>query len=394
MRDSYTCNPEIMNFAGSFGAEIKKGQVKPHDGNLQVEWEIDEMLRSEMLRKVGERVCSLVKEENVPPSEIAIVAPFVDPVMECTLAEHLSREGIPAVNIARRRRAKDNPFVNALITLACLAHPQFEILPSFTDIANTVSLVLGMDPIRSSLVADAITHERPYMFPRIEDVRQRERIGFSNAERYEYIRDWLLEYMRGKALPIEEFFRKVFLEILISLPKAQENMMACQQVIDSASSFLKGLALFTEIQDPNREFVMAVLKGSKAAESLVDVEKALEIEGVLLTTPIHYLYTSKNSSIQIWCDIRSSSWIPRDIKELSNPYVLSRSWSPKQEFSPEWEEAAMLEKLAVLVQCLLKRCKERVILASSQYNSQGYEDDGILSAFWEEALQKSKGRES
>jgi hypothetical protein len=393
MVNAYTCCPEIFRFADHFAEGVLAKKVSPYPCNHWVEWEIDVDLRSDMLDLVAKKLISLVNEEGVPADEIAVIAPFVDPVMEGTMSSALGDMGIGITNSTRRPRAKDNPFVKALVTLACLAHPGFGILPTMNDISDTVSLCLGMDPIRSAMVARVIMQQKPYMFPNIDDVLWRERIGFSNSERYEYIRNWLLKYMEGEPEPIDIFFRRVFIEILISLPAAHENLMACQQLMDSAASFLEGLEPFDEFENPNREFVNTILQGSKGAEGIIDVKNALNAPGILFTTPLHYLMTTRNRRVQVWCDIRSGGWVPREVKTISNPYVLSADWQPSQTMTPELEEWEALNKLAVVVRCLLRRCQERVILASSRYSSQGYEDDGILAEFWLQALQQGMGSE-
>lgn len=390
---SYTCSRGMAQFADEFGAYIVDDSLPipliPAD--IDVEWEIDVPLRSQMIDELKARVWQLIDDEGVLPEDIAIIAPFVDTVLECSLASYFDDRGIEITNTSRKRRAMDNPYTNAMIVLACLAHPSYRILPSEKDIADTISLILNMDPVRSSLIAKRVTAQKPYMFPEIEDVSLRERIGFSNSERYEYIRRWLLDYIDGPSVPIDHFFRRVFLEILITLPEVYENLIVCQQLIDAAQAFMDSLSSFGDHANLGSEFVLMFKEGAKQSESMIDVEAALHHKGILLTTPIQYLSTSRHKKVQVWCDIRSTNWTPRDVKIFTNPQVLSNNWDGSSPLTEEDEERFMREKLSTIVNCLLKRCGEKLILTSSQYSSQGFEDEGILAYMWRESMDATIG---
>lgn len=396
---SYTCSEYMDRFANDFSAYIINEDASSISApsipaGLDIEWNIDVPLRSQMIDELNKRIQSLIEDEGMLPEDIAIIAPFIDTVLECSLTGYFNDMGIEVVNTSRKRRAMDNPYTNAMIVLACLSHPSYEILPSQKDIADTISLILDMDPVRSSLIARQVVAQKPFMFPEIKDVHWRERIGFSNSERYEYIRAWLLDYIDGTPMPIDHFFRRVFLEILITLPTVDENLVACNQLIDTAEAFIKSLSPFGNHMDMGREFVLMFMEGAKQSETMIDVESALHDNGILLTTPMQYLSTSRHKKVQVWCDIRSTNWTPRDIKVFTNPYILSNLWDGVSPMTETDEERFMRDKLSTLVSCLLKRCNGKVILTSSQYSSQGYEDDGILANFWGSVLEgKSDERE-
>lgn len=396
---SYTCSREMAKFADRFATSIIN--AGDHDDliprvpdGLDIEWDIDVPLRSQMIDELKRRVWFLIENKGILPEDIAIIAPFIDTVLEGSLISFFTDRGIELVNTSRKRRAMDNPYTNAMIVLACLSHPSYGVLPSQKDIADTISLILDMDPVRSSLVARQVVAKKPYMFPAIDDVDWRERIGFSNSERYEYIRNWLLEYINSPPMPIDHFFRRVFLEILITLPTVHENLVACNQLIDVAEAFINSLTSFGSHIDMGREFVIMFMEGAKQSESMIDVEATLHDKGILLTTPMQYLSTSRHKKVQVWCDIRSTNWTPRDIKVFTNPYILSNLWDGVNPITEEDEERFMRDKLATIVNCLLKRCSEKVILTSSHYSSQGYEDEGILANLWSSALENRSGGEA
>ena len=181
-----------------------------------------------------------------------------------------------------------------------------------------------MDPVRSSLIARQVVAQKPFMFPEIKDVHWRERIGFSNSERYEYIRAWLLDYIDGTPMPIDHFFRRVFLEILITLPTVDENLVACNQLIDTAEAFIKSLSPFGNHMDMGREFVLMFMEGAKQSETMIDVESALHDNGILLTT-LYCIYLHLGIRRCRYGGI-STNWTPRDIKVFTNPIFFQIYW--------------------------------------------------------------------
>ncbi|NMA95054.1 MAG: hypothetical protein GX974_03350 [Clostridiales bacterium] len=388
LSESFTCSKYMSRLADKVSLYILDDSLPAPtvSENIDIKWDIDTPLRSQMIDELNDQIWKLIDKEGYMPGDIAIIAPFVDAVLECSIVRFFEQREIEVRNTSRKRRAMDNPYTNAMIVLSCLAHPSFKILPSQKDIADTVSLILGIDPVRSGLIAKAVTRQQPYRFPAIEDPLFRERVGFDSSDRYEYIRNWLLEYKDGPPIPIDDFFKKVFLEILIILPEVYDNLIACSQMIDTARAFIESLAFFDSSIDIGRKFILMFKEGAKQSESMIDVETALSFDGILLTTPIQYLSTSRHKKVQIWCDIRSTNWTPRDAKVFTNPQVLSTSWRGSGPLTEEDEEKFMREKLSTIINSLLKRCEAKLILTSSQYSSQGFEESGLLSAIWREVL--------
>ena len=53
-------------------------------------------------------------------------------------------------------------------------------------------------------------------------------------------------------------------------------------------------------------------------------EMLLQDNSIVLTSPYTYLTSNLSSKVQIWTDINSNMWSPRNVHELSNSYVLKR----------------------------------------------------------------------
>jgi len=92
-----------------------------------------------------------------------------------------------------------------------------------------------------------------------------------------------------------------------------------------------------------------------------------------------YLSNSLEHKVMILIGLSSKNWLPRCIKELSNPYVLTPTWKETDIYSESLEEENQKQNIAVIMRALLKRCSEQFVTFESQYSGDGFENDGMLS---------------
>ena len=111
-----------------------------------------------------------------------MISSYADPVTEFVIARILERYGYEVKNLARKNRLIDNPFSQALITLAQLCHPAYGSMPNRDDVRALLRMVLKIDPVRSSILAGEIVSQRPFArFPDIEFPGLVERVGYYNV---------------------------------------------------------------------------------------------------------------------------------------------------------------------------------------------------------------------
>lgn len=385
LKEVWTASPENKSFGETLFANIihqeEKKVVHQHFTFLQTE------LRSSLLEQVAKKIISLLKA-GVLAQQIAVLAPYVDNVIEFVLQHHLNKEGYKITNLTRKSRMLDNTFIQALVTLACLAHPQWGQLPSVSHLADTLGLVLGLDPVRSGFLGEEIAKKKPYALPDLDQPRLRQKIGFAVGERYEYLRQWLLNYQGQGLLPINSFFQLLFTEILSPLPQAEENILACRQLIESANQFLATLqAVEGEQAEHNLSFIQFLQEGVKGAENLSQIAQKLEPQGIILASPYVYLASSLSSTVQVWLDLSSEQWYRSDVQELANVHVLLRSWPLGEVWNQNLDLSSRREKAAVLLSSLCQRCSGSLLLASSFYSSQGYEQEGWVEPLLQDTLE-------
>lgn len=82
------------------------------------------------------------------------------------------------------------------------------------------------------------------------------------------------------------------------------------------------------------------------------------------------------SSVQIWTDVTSNLWSPRNIKKFSNDCVLKKSWNENVVYTEEIETRNRKKNLYSVAKALLRKCSGRIYLYGSEYSEMGYEQNG------------------
>jgi len=372
----YTCKDSMVEFSDMLFETVTKDR-KPEKIEANIKCFPETQLRTEMLDNVVKYTKELV-DSGVNPSDISYISTFADPVTEYILSSRLEKYGIELKNISRKSRFIDNKFVHALITLGYLCHPHEKIIPNRDDIKSLIMMVLDMDPIRSSVLAGIVCNQNPFAkFPKLTEEDVIDKIGYMNISKYEFICDWINNYREQEPLNMDEFFQKVFVEVLLVYGADEEDIVSIKRLIDSAKNFSESVKRFGTI-DVNREFLKMIKNNVKSAESIFEMEEENNENSIIFSTPLTYLSNSLISKYMIIIGLSSDHWLPRCVKELSNPYVLTPTWNEADIYSEEIEEKNQKNNLAVIMRALIKRCEEEFITFESRYSGDGYENDGIL----------------
>lgn len=373
--DSYTASQESRQLAQSLAERVLEG--KSLIQNDFVKGEIQTNLRGDMLLQIGDEVEKLI-EFGTQPGDIVLIAPIVDKVMDFTLHRSLTERGYQVSNLTRNKRLLDEPFAQALITLALLSNPEWKLDLNFSALMQTLSLVLKLDPVRSALLADEIFKNKMNL-PDLDEIGLRPRLGFNNADKYDLFREWVLE-KQTEELEMEDFFQIVFGELLAPLRPEEKDILACRQVIQSITKFKQVLTKFgvTDEKKLGEDFIEMVLKGTLAAEVLFRPPSC--DRQILIATPYTFLFSPYVTKVKylFWIDVASDNWFQSSIKELTNPYILSRDWQEGENWTDEKNESVKKEQLISYIQSLLSKCTDGLYIANSYLNSRGWEQDGDL----------------
>jgi hypothetical protein len=373
---SYTCSAEAFDFGQAMNNRIMGKRPERRFTGI-VEERIAMELRGDMIEAVVEKVIALV-DRGVPPGEIALISPHVDRALEVTANRTLGARAIPVQNLSLSRRLVDEPYARAIITLAGLVYPHWKIphetAGSFT---NAMQLLLKLDPIRASILGDAIWRP-PVELPDLDATGLRRRIGFERAEAYEYLKKWVHDAQK-REMGTDEFAQAVVSEVMAPLVGDElttEKLHACQQLLLSAHRFRQAMERFGD-GAYGSEYVKMLTEGTVAAEPLEAYDPAKD--AITLATPFSYLTSRLTSQYQIWVDISGDGWYPNDVKELANPHVLSRRWEEGDRWTDTRNNRIRQANAARTVRALIRRCRGRLILAECSLTPWGQEQEGGLS---------------
>jgi hypothetical protein len=330
--------------------------------------------RSQMIDGVVDAISGLV-DSGVDPGGIAAVAPHADGVLRFLMSEALEEKGTPFVVVRRYESLREEPEVRACLTLAALAHSQWECRPHPYDVAEAMALVTGLDPVRAAL---AVRH---FFNPASGRLRSAEgladeivgRIRADRIEHWERVRRWLRANANPDSGSIDHFFRKLFGEVLAKDEMKPEEGALYARLINSATWFRQAApAMGLNDKPEGRRYLDMLSEGIVSADYQTGVEEVVASGKVMLVAPVYtYLLHEQVSRYQFWLEVGSIFWWEPPHQPLTNPHVLSRSWIR----GARWTEAEDRERrnqlLQRLVRGLCRRCLEGVFVCASEVEAVG-----------------------
>jgi len=357
----------------------------------------------EMLTWVADEIQSLVGD-GTPPGEIVILAPFLSDALRFSLRELLTARGIPSRSHRPSRALREEPTTHTLLTLAALAHPHWKISPSQFDVTYALlQAIEGLDLIRARLLTKIVyrTSKAQPALSDFDDIKPetQERITYTLGNRYQQLKDWLDAYAAAHAVeepaPFDHFLGRLFGEILsqpgFGFHTGHDRGAITANLIESVQKFrwAVGETLAAADVPLGKEYLLMVQDGVIAAQ-YIKRWAAPPDDAVFMAPAYTFLMNNHPMKYQFWLNAGSRGWYERIYQPLTHPYILSRNWEFGQVWTDADETAVSLERLQRLVSGLLRRCGEKVYIAISTLNEQGYEQKGLLLQAVNRVLQKTK----
>ncbi len=367
-----------------------EGKTKEERGNGSALSIVQARYYPELLDSVVAEINSLISNSLISASQIVILAPYLSDALRFSITHRLEAQNIPWRSHRPSRSLKDEPASHALITLAALAHPHWNIHPPKFDAAYALMQSIdGLDLIRAQLLTDIVYRQRDLRLSPFEEIKPdvQERITFSIGNRYSTLRNWIEEYRASNPLPLDHFLRKLFGEVLsqagFGYHRNYDSVRVAASLVESVKKFRLALDL-TGLQDLlglGREYIQMLNDGVIAASYLEGWQN--EDKDAVLVAPAHtFLMMNRPVTIQFWLDVGSSGWYERLAQPLTHPHVLSRGWQEGRQWTDADDVQYSKEAMARLVSGLLHRCRERVYLGISELGESGFEGRGeLLRAF-------------
>ncbi|MCK5780212.1 MAG: hypothetical protein KAH04_04290, partial [Psychrilyobacter sp.] len=328
-------------------------------------------------KKVINKVFNLL-DNGVSPSDISIIVPQTDIILEFALEKISNERGFQFNNISRNEKLLDNPHAYALVISSILFYNFEKITLNFDEMKNFISIVLGLDPIRSSLLTNYISRvtKNKFSLIPIESHEIKKRIPQHNIDKYDKIKKIFGSI--PKETRLDEFFDLIYIELFsTNHTEFNENLKGCRELIDSSKKFIDTLSNFDNINQIDYEFIKFLREGAKASETLVELDERLEGDYLSISTPYGYINSGRSSKYQIWTDIRNKNFIPETRNILQNSWVLSKTWT-NDKFSIEDEFEVEKINTMGIVKRLIKSCSGDIYIFGSKYSSNSHNQNGLL----------------
>jgi len=381
---SYTSSEPLFSLSNLVENQLL-GERKPVGGaETAVIHQMVTRYRREMVEELVTYLARLV-DEGLPPSEIAIIAPYLDGALRHSLTRALKSANMPYYLLRRRSSPREEPRVRSWLTWLALGHPEWGIRPAPYDIAEAYHLSIeGLDPVRAKLLTDNIylAGEPRLVTSDVIPAPIALRIGSDLLERADLIQAWLDEQGGGRH-PLDVFLHRLFNDLLARPAlRTQPDLAAaaiCDWLVRAAGRLLaaaRPMGLDTDAEI-GRTFVNGIYSGLVTANP-PEFGEPPDPDGLMISTIYGYLLSGHPVDIQVWLETAATGWwdIPR--QPLSNAFVLAQSWPPDRPWTMEDDFNLRNQLLARIVRGLTNRCRGGVILATSELDRRGVLQDGPL----------------
>ncbi len=337
---------------------------------------------------VAAKIQSLI-EKGTSPGEIVILAPYLSDSLRFLISQSLTKVGIPSTSHRPSRALRDEPVAQALLTVASLAHPSWDIHPTRHELALAfVQTIKGLDLTRAYLLGDQALKNSPSAIVRLANFdnippHYQDRISFFTGNLYQHMLDWLNSYAANPVLPLDHFLTHLFGEILSIQGYGFYNDLAkgriASQIIESINKFRQSVGHvldFDQLQT-GREYYRMVKTGVLANQYIKSWTELPENE-VFISPAYTFLLNNKPTDYQFWLDIGSRGWYERIYQPLTNPHIMQKDWPLGKEWTDEEEQFYNLESLRCLTTGLILRCRKSIYGCLTETDERGVEQKGLL----------------
>lgn len=381
--DSFVAPPQLMQLANLVENYLLRTQKPTGAVRDVVLGVVNGRYRREMIAALVPLLQQTIAD-GTPPSQIAIIAPYLDGALRYTLTQALKQAAVPFRLLRRRTSPREEPRVRAWLTWLALAHSGWGVAPAPYDVAEALTLsIAGLDPARAALLAQRLYDPDGPMLLESSTLPEAiaARIGPDMVSRVEELRQWLVNYSGSAS--IDHFLHDLFNQLL-SQPRFQPEpdvagAAVCNWLVEAATRLRRaGQPMGFQTQaEMGRAFIEGINQGLVTANP-PDLGEPPDPDGILISTIYGYLLAGQPVAVQVWLEAAATGWwdIPR--QPLSNAFVLAQSRSPEEPWTAEDDFAIRNQLLSRIVRGLASRCSMGVVVANSELDRRGLRQDGPL----------------
>ncbi|HWQ47046.1 MAG TPA: UvrD-helicase domain-containing protein, partial [Longilinea sp.] len=154
LEKSYVTSHSIDNLRYVMVNQLSGTPVEVLDQSVESAYSIStQPFTPQMTEWVAAQTVELIQNQAVPAGEIVILAPFMSDALRFSLRNALEKLGVPSWSNRPSRSLSEEPATRCLLTLAQLAHPQWELAPSMFDVRYALLQILTKgDLVRADLI--------------------------------------------------------------------------------------------------------------------------------------------------------------------------------------------------------------------------------------------------
>jgi len=381
--------PHLENLRFWLQSSILKQRIEINEqidtSDLKV---LDHTYLHEQISDIADEVNTLITQQGVHPSNIALLSPFVTDAAQFFLTSRFEQLGIPVHAIRPSKPLIEDPIIKHLFTLSKIAHPNWGMISSAQDVALMLTdFIDGMDFVRSNLLTEiCYSQKNPRTpFSKFDDKKTdiQSRITVDLGEKFDRLASWINSYIDQQPVQLNLFILKLF-EIVLIKPgfRLSKNRDAASKVVrlyKSYEAFLSGLPQSPNQDNIDVDYEFMKMHQDKVFTPYYPEAYSQENEPSVLFAPLTtFLQMNKFVDYQFWLDISSPGWWERIYQPLTHPHVLSRNWQPGDLWTDDHEYRANQEKLITIVSGLIWRCRKNIYFCSTAVSDQGNQQKGPL----------------
>ena len=380
---------------GRVGTSVEVVRSSPLDaccGTMQEYFDISHHDHfADTLTWTADTVAALVQEGGLPPKQVVILAPVVGNALRFTLEQKLRRRSLEMFTHRPSRMLKDEPAVQALLALTCLAHPHWRL--PVDPVAKRIVLQMSMRDLegwRAHSLAQVWTDRyQPFLsYP----ANLQDRIGARFGVRFDVLRSWLRDYHNEERYEsLDVFLARLHDELLaspgFSFGQDADSTRIAHQLMRSAHRFR---LLLEEIGHQEDALENPFLLQGEIGKIYVELVRAGLIgslhlsddtpppQAVVLASAYNFILQGYRVEHQFWLDVNHQSWGHRMHQPLTHPHVLEPSWNAVQAWGDADEDRVSQMKIWRFLVGLLRRTGRKVHVAVSTFGETGHDSKGPL----------------
>lgn len=371
--------------------------------------------RAQLLRQTAEVIVNAIKQGQVQPNEVAVIAPGLDAIARYTLIEILTKQNIPVESLNDQRPLISSPVIRGLLTVLAFVYPGLGRLIARDDVAQMLvvlsrrrealknslelttqnsALSTEIDPVRAGLIADYcfVPHpDRPNLLNATAFDRW-DRLGYEATTAYGEILKWLEEQRSQQELrllpsPISLLDRAIqrFLWNGNNLP--YDQLAALRELLETAQHYWEIDTRLRQIPPLNQgdtqphttiaDFIQLLRRGTITANPYPVRPIGPVSNAVTLATIFQYRSSRRFHPWHFWLDVGSPLWAKGGAATLFGaPFFLRERLG--EPWTAEDEKLAQEQRLQKILADLLSRVSQRVYLCHSDLAVNGQEQLGPL----------------